>query len=90
MLRSKAIQDGLLLIDADRFMTGEENLFIDPVHVSIKGNKIKSYLIGCGILKDLNLPILIEGDWKEIENWVTEKAATLKADKQNLKQTNNR
>jgi len=90
ILRSKAIQDGLLLIDADRFMTGEENLFVDPVHVSIKGNKIKSYLIGCGILKDLNLPISIEGDWKEIENWVTEKAATLKADKQNLKQTNNR
>ena len=81
MLRKKAIQDGLLLIDADRLMTGEEELFSDPVHVSRKGNMIKSYLIGCGILKDLNLSIRIEGDWKEIENWVTEKTALLKVDK---------
>jgi hypothetical protein len=74
MLREKAAQYRLLLMDADRLMTGEEDLFLDPVHVSLKGNMIKSYLIGCKILKDLNLPMQVEGDWKEIENWVTGKA----------------
>lgn len=81
MLRQKAAQNKLLLIDADRLMTGEEDLFLDPVHVSTKGNMIKSYLIGCEILKDLNLPMHVEGDWKEIENWVSVKEDTHEADK---------
>lgn len=80
ILREKGARYGLLLIDADQLMTGEEDLFLDPVHVSDKGNMIKSYLIGCKILEDLNLPMHIEGEWKEIENWVKRKAATLEAD----------
>lgn len=77
ILREKAAQFGLLLIDADRLITGEEDLFWDPVHVSMKGNMIKSYLIGNKILKDMNLPMQVEGDWKEIEDWVTVKTTTL-------------
>lgn len=80
ILREKAAQDGLLLIDADQLMTGEEDLFLDPVHVDKKGNMIKSYLIGRAILKDLNQPMVVEGDWKEIENWIMVKAVTLEAD----------
>ena len=75
ILREKAAQYGLLLIDADQLITGEEDLFWDPVHVSTQGNMIKAYLIGHKILKDLNLPIQVEGDWKEIESWVTGKAS---------------
>jgi hypothetical protein len=75
MLREKASQYGLLLIDADQLMTGEEDLFWDAVHVSVKGNMIKAYLIGCKILRELNLPMQIEGDWKEIENWINGKGS---------------
>ncbi|MEN6350335.1 MAG: SGNH/GDSL hydrolase family protein [Syntrophomonas sp.] len=74
MLRRKAAQYGLLLIDAAQYMTGEEDLFWDAIHVVTKGNMIKSYLIACKILKDLNLPLLLEGDWKEIDNWIKEKS----------------
>jgi len=77
ILRKNAAKDGSLLIDADRFITGEEELFIDPVHVSEKGNMIKSYLIGREILRDLDMPMQIEGDWKEIELWTKEKSNTL-------------
>ncbi len=75
ILREKAAQYELLLIDADRAITGEEDLFADPVHVTTKGNMIKSYLIGRKILKDLNLPMHALGEWKEIETWVEGKEA---------------
>jgi len=80
ILREKAIQDGLLLIDADQLMTGEEDLFWDPIHVDTKGNMIKSYLIGYEILKNLNLSMQVEGDWKEIEKWIKEKTIKLEDD----------
>lgn len=70
MLREMAVQYELLLIDADRLMTSKEDLFIDPVHVNAKGNMIKSYMIGREILKDLDLPMQVDGNWKEIEGWV--------------------
>ena len=76
MLRRKAAQYGLLLVDAAQYMTGEEDLFWDAIHVVPKGNMIKAYLIAGTILKDLNLPLHLEGDWVEIDNWIKEKALT--------------
>jgi hypothetical protein len=70
LLRSKAGQYGLILIDADKLMTGEEGLFWDPVHVHSEGDKIRAYLAGCKILMDLSIPYKITGDWREIEDWV--------------------
>jgi hypothetical protein len=80
MMREKAARYRLLLADADRLMTGEEDLFWDPVHVIPKGYMIKAYLIGSAILKDLGLPMQIDGEWKDIEHWVTTKAARLEAE----------
>jgi hypothetical protein len=70
ILRTKAAQYGLILIDAEKLMTGEEELFWDPVHVQLKGDRIKSYLIGCKILEDLAFPVEVTGEWQEIRDWV--------------------
>ena len=76
MLHQKAAQHGLLLIDAAQYMIGEEDLFWDPIHVVTKGNMIKSYLIARTILSDLNLSLIIEDDWKDIDNWIKEKTVS--------------
>jgi hypothetical protein len=86
MLRQKAAQYELPLIDAEQLITGEEDLFWDPVHVVKKGNMIKAYMISQVILKDLGLQMHVEEEWKEIEDWVAGKAAKLEA---NTKRTSN-
>jgi hypothetical protein len=84
ILRTKAAQYGLILVDADRLMTGEEEMFWDPVHVQLKGDKIKSYLIGCKILEDLTFPVEITGEWKEIQDWAIARNDSIAPAKNNL------
>jgi hypothetical protein len=84
ILRAKAAQYGLILVDADRLMTGEEEMFWDPVHVQLIGDKIKSYLIGCKILEDLTFPIKVTGEWKEIQDWVIARDGRIASVKNNL------
>lgn len=85
ILRTKAAQYGLILIDADKLMTGEEDLFWDPVHVQLQGDKIKAYLSGCKILGDLALPIKITGEWKEIQDWAIARNDSFTPTKNNLR-----
>lgn len=70
ILRNKADQYGLILVDADKLMTGEEVLFWDPVHVNLKGDQIKAYMTGSKIWKDLDIPTEVTREWKEIEDWL--------------------
>ena len=78
LLRKKAAQYSLPLIDADRLMTGEEDLFCDPVHVIEKGEMIKAFMIGTCLLKELGLQFNIRGEWKAIEDWISAKTDMLK------------
>jgi hypothetical protein len=73
ILRKKALRYNLILIDAEKVMLGEEELFWDPVHVHQKGDRIKAYLAGIEILKDLGLPAEICDEWQEIAGFVDSK-----------------
>jgi hypothetical protein len=71
ILRKKAAQYGLILIDAEKLMTGKEELYWDPVHVHPEGEKIKAFIAGSKILNDLSISVKVTGEWREIKNWVT-------------------
>ena len=75
ILRRKAVQYGLPLIDAAQYMTGEEDLFWDAIHVVTKGNMIKAYLIAREIMKDFDMTLPSEEE--EVGNWIKKKLLQL-------------